>query len=295
MTKTVEAAIRLSAIPNFGPSRARKLLTKLHSQDTKLEFLTEFDLDDLRLLGMNDAHAEAFVQQTAIELAEKLVDSGVKIATWIDDDVPAKVKRFGLSPWYFYYGDISILNNDSVGFSGSRDASPEALEVTYEIARAAAERNWSVISGGARGVDMTAHKSALDAGGGTVVILPQGFSTWRMPDDLNSSSTLVMSEFAPLDDWGSYRAMQRNKSIIHLSDRLIIPQAGVRGGTMNAGEYALKQKHPTWVVDLGPEYRGNVSLVSQGAAPLRWTGEPGALDDLSLPVVLEKPSQQSLF
>lgn len=295
MIKRMQAVMALGAIPQFGPARIRKFLAALEEQNTSLEFLMEFDRQDLLEMDFSADQADAFFGADTLEMAEGMVDNEISLIVSTDADAPKQFSSVRLNPWFFVRGDQSILSLESIGFSGSRDASPEAARITSEIATSAATEGWCVISGGARGIDTTAHKSAIEAGGATVVVLPQGIGTWRLPDELDSTNTLVMSEFMPLDDWGSFRAMQRNKSIIHLSDRLVIPQSGERGGTWNAGEYALKHEHPTWVIDLGDGFPGNSALIKKGGLPLVWNVDSSTLEELSVPAASATPAQQTLF
>lgn len=295
MTKRMHAIMSLGAVPQLGPASIRKLLLQLQKQDTSLELLIEFNHRDLLELGLSDIQADAFLDAGTLEIAEQMSENEISILVATDADAPIQFTDSRLTPWFFYRGDSSVLARESIGFSGSRDASPYAMRITTEMAVAATARGWVVISGGARGVDTAAHQAAVESGGTTVVVLPQGIGTWRMPAELDSCDTLVISEFMPLDDWGSFRAMQRNRSIIHLSDRLVIPQSGERGGTKNAGEYALKQERPIWVVDLGEEFSGNLALIEKGATSLVWDGNPAALDELAILHDPNKPAQQSLF
>lgn len=291
----MQAILKLGAIPELGPMRTRRLLTHVQALGVSLDQLATMNAADLAQIGFARDHAHAFAHSDTSDLARRMDDTGVRVVTMLDESIPERLRRSTVAPWYFYAGNLSVLDAGAVGFSGSRDASPDALGVTRQIAGASADRGWTVISGGARGVDIAAHVAALDHGGSTVILLPQGIATWRMPPELRRDNVLVLSEFQPFDDWGSYRAMQRNKSIVHLSDWLVIPQAGVGGGTRNAGEYALKQHQPTWVVDMGPEYDGNNALIKLGATPLAWCNEASDLDQL---LTRENPlrhSQSTLF
>lgn len=278
MNRRIEAVLRLAAVPGYGPARTRGLMQHLVSRGEFLEFLPEYEDFDLLELGMSQDQIDSFRAVDPEQTLAALEDSHVRLITMMDGDAPDAMRNGDASPWYFAIGDTRMLNAESLGFSGSRDASPQALEATTRIASAAAGRGWTVISGGARGIDTAGHLGAVEAGGCTVIVLAQGIFGWRPSENLAEAHVLVLSEFLPADDWGSYRAFQRNKSIIHLSDRLIIPQAGLKGGTMNAAEYALKTGHPTYVLDLGPDFPGNAAIARKGARVFPWTGDPSDLD-----------------
>ncbi|MFC9977197.1 DNA-processing protein DprA [Spirillospora sp. NPDC127200] len=62
----------------------------------------------------------------------------------------------------------------SVAVVGSRAASSYGLRVAAELGAELAERRWTVISGGALGIDSAAHRGALAADGPTVAVFANG-------------------------------------------------------------------------------------------------------------------------
>ena len=82
---------------------------------------------------------------------------------------------------------------------------------------------------------------------------------------------LVVSEFLPRSRWTAHRAMQRNKTIIGLSEAMILIEAGRNGGSMHAGRKALQMHRKLYA----PVYEGmpdsaigNRILLEEGALPL---------------------------
>ncbi len=69
-------------------------------------------------------------------------------------------------------GNLELLLSQTVGFSGSRQASPKGLEVASSYAAQFAREGWTVASGYANGIDLASHRAALAAGGSTIVVLP---------------------------------------------------------------------------------------------------------------------------
>jgi DNA processing protein len=72
--------------------------------------------------------------------------------------------------------------------------------------------------------------------------------------------------------------MERNRYILGLSERLVVIEAGVRGGTLAAGREAIDAGMETWVLDYPdpPESAaGNRLLLEMGARaiPLSADGE----------------------
>ena len=80
-------------------------------------------------------------------------------------------------PWALWVrgeADLRFACLRSVSIVGTRAATAYGIHVTTELAAALAERGWTVVSGGAFGIDSQAHRGALAAEGVTVAVLPSG-------------------------------------------------------------------------------------------------------------------------
>jgi len=136
-------------------------------------------------------------------------------------------------------GSVHLLGMKAVGVCGSRDASASALKWAYDFGREAAKHDVVVVSGYARGVDREAHRGALDGGGKTIAVLPEGIRHFRLVRELRpvadlDRNLLALSAFEPDAPWEIWRAMARNRLIVGLSEALFVIEARERGGTINA-------------------------------------------------------------
>jgi DNA processing protein len=156
--------------------------------------------------------------------------------------------RRNLPPVLFASGPADMMAAASVGFCGSRSATERGLAVAADIAEQVARQGLNVVSGGAKGVDVTAHKTALSHDGTTTVVLAEGILQYRMRHELRDvfdpARTLVVSEFFHEDPWIAGRAMQRNRTICALSRSLVLIEARATGGTFAAGEAAVAMGLP---------------------------------------------------
>lgn len=174
-----------------------------------------------------------------------------------------------------WLGNLALLSRPSVGFCGSRKASPKGLDTAADCAAQAAESHIVVVSGYAAGVDEVAHFQALKNKGSTIIVLPEGITHFRIRRGLravwNWDRVLVLSQFSGEERWQSFRAMARNKVIIGLSDAMIVIEAGETGGTMDAGRSTLRYGRPLFVAqyeDVTQDAIGNKHLLEIGAKPL---------------------------
>ena len=184
-------------------------------------------------------------------------------------------------------GNIDLLGQLAIGICGSRHASDDAQDWALRFGEEAAKRGILVVSGYARGVDRQAHKGALEAGGSTIAVLPEGIEHFSVRRELASlvemdKNFLAVSMFEPNAPWKAWRAMERNKLIVGLSAGLFIVEARETGGTINAALECVKQRKPLWAVaysKVTPERSGNELLLQEAAIPLkRMTDVKAALD-----------------
>jgi len=201
------------------------------------------------------------------------------VAITIGEDIyPGSVSMLlgGKAPKTLYcLGNLTLLGMPAVGFCGSRKASEKGLGVAADCATQLANSGFIVASGYAAGVDYTAHKAALEAGGKTIMILPEGIENFRirktLTDEWDWSRVLVISAYPPAAGWKTYRAMERNLLIIALSRAMIVIEAGATGGTLHAGKSTLKMGLPLYVVeygDMATQAPGNAELLGMGGIPI---------------------------
>ena len=186
------------------------------------------------------------------------------------------------------YGDLALFSQRGVGICGSRDASPQALRYAYKFGKEAARQGLVVVSGYARGIDRQAHKGALDNGGATIAVLPEGIRSFRVVRELKplvdfERNFLAVSMFEPDAVWTSWRAMQRNKLIVALSTGIFVVEARETGGTINCAMECVRQAKPLWAIAYSKPSKGqegNLKLLQEAALPLKLQGDlKRALED----------------
>jgi len=126
--------------------------------------------------------------QQAVEHAERM---GARIITPLDDEWPAQLADLAtisrdtahridrdtyppLCLWVRGPWELAQILGSSVAVVGARAASPYGNHAATELAYGVADRGWTVVSGGAVGIDAAAHRGALTAGRPTVAVLACG-------------------------------------------------------------------------------------------------------------------------
>lgn len=171
-------------------------------------------------------------------------------------------------PVLFYRGRIK--NIPLVGVVGTRKPDTYSIGFTRKFVKGLVELGYGVVSGGAKGVDYTAHSACLDAGGYTVVVL--GMGILHIPPYLKrfeDKKALFLSEFLPDANPDEYTFPRRNRAISGLSSCLVVIEAGEKSGALITADYAVRQKRPLFVhVGIGSSERwlGCINLINEGKA-----------------------------
>ena len=217
--------------------------------------------------------------EKANTLTNELNSQNIHMITEINSNYPQHLKSVlgkESPPVLFAKGNLSLLNNDAVGFCGSRKASSKGISIAEDCARQLAEKKVTIISGYAAGTDIAAHRASLQYGGNTIFVLAEGILRSKIKNEvknlLDNTNYLFLSQFLPTTTWNAGNAMKRNKVIIGLSRAMILVESGKTGGTFAAGEESLRTGCPLFVIDFAkPEVsaEANPYFIQSGGMPIR--------------------------
>jgi DNA processing protein len=207
--------------------------------------------------------------------AESMATKGIFAVCWGDAGYPSRLGRLASSsPILFCWGNSQLLDNPGLGMCGSRKASDLGLKAAALCGEDAQDSGLAVVSGYAKGVDTETHLAAVGSGGKTVIVVPEGIDNFRIRKDFprhlfRRDDVLVISQFAPEQPWTAGGAMTRNRLIYGLGLALVVIEAGHKGGTLAAGEGALRAGRPVLVLDFnGSTPTGNRILLEKGGIPI---------------------------
>ncbi|MGI5168099.1 DNA-processing protein DprA [Spirillospora sp. CA-253888] len=156
----------------------------------------------------------------------------------LDDERPYALWLRGLA-------DLRHTCLRSVAVVGSRAASSYGLRVAAELGAELAERRWTVISGGALGIDSAAHRGALATDGPTVAVFANGVDV-PYPASNDGLFTemarraLLVSESPPGTSPQRLRFLVRNRVIAALSRGTVVVEAQRRSGALSTATWARR-------------------------------------------------------
>jgi DNA processing protein len=178
-------------------------------------------------------------------------------------------------PVLYGCGDAPILDTGGLAVVGSRHVDDTLISYTESIGRLAATARCTLVSGGARGIDQAAMRSALGAGGKVTGVLADSLERAVLSREhrglLTNGQLVLISPYDPAAGFNVGHAMQRNKLIYALADAaLVVSSDYEKGGTWAGAVEQLDKLRfvPVYVRSNGETEKGLEALRRKGA--LRW-------------------------
>jgi DNA processing protein len=182
---------------------------------------------------------------------------GIRLVIPGDAEWPGQLDVLGdARPWGLWVrggADLRYACLRSVSVVGTRAATAYGAHVCTELAVSLAERGWTVISGGAYGIDGCAHRGAVAAGGITIAVLACGVDGdypaghCELFREIRERGAIV-SEWPPGRVPTRHGFLVRNRVIAALSRGTVVVEAALRSGALNTARHARDQRRPLMAV-----------------------------------------------
>ncbi|MFB9250256.1 DNA-processing protein DprA [Sphaerisporangium melleum] len=173
--------------------------------------------------------------------------SGARLIAPGDLEWPTQLDDLGperpLALWVQGNADLRFSCLRSVAVVGSRAATPYGMHVAAEMGAGLAEAGWTVVSGGAYGVDAAAHRGALAGSAPTIAVLACGLDIAYPAAHVGLFAAIrdrgaVVSECPPGVRPTRPRFLVRNRVIAALSRGTLVVEAALRSGALNTAAHA---------------------------------------------------------
>jgi DNA processing protein len=155
--------------------------------------------------------------------------------------------------WVRGHADLRYACLRSVSVVGTRAATGYGTYVCGEIAVSLANAGWTIVSGGAFGIDGCAHRGAIAVTGVTVAVLPCGVDL-AYPRAHEGLFRSIREQGALVSEWPPGRMptrhgfLVRNRVIAALSRGTVVVEAALRSGALNTARHARDQGRPLMAV-----------------------------------------------
>lgn len=238
--------IALTRIPKVGAVTARTLVSYCGGAR---EVFTARPRDLRRIPGIGEAIADYIRRPQVLLEAEAELDwlsrhPHVQPLFYLDEGYPYRLKPYANSPVMLYWSGSADLNTArTLAIIGTRQPSRTGLQATEEIVAGLLPYQPLILSGLAYGIDVTAHRKALEVGLPTVGVLGHGLRK-LYPAVHRPVAQRMLAQGGLLTEYPSWTEPERehfpmrNRIVAALADAVLVVETAKRGGSIITAQFA---------------------------------------------------------
>jgi DNA processing protein len=249
--------LALNLVPKIGPSLYRNILAYTGSakdffdlSSGKISKIPRFNKKLVEIKKDKDI----FLKE-ASDIISKCEKKGIRILTFSDQRFPIRLKIMDDCPMVLYTkGNVNLNPDRSVAIVGTRNATEYGRNITKKIIEDVVPYHATVISGLAYGIDIEAHKTALNNNIPTLGILGSSVDQIypaihkNTADQMMESGGGLVSEYPPGTVMHPSNFPRRNRIISGLADAVIVVEAAQKGGALITAEIAFSYNKEVFAV-----------------------------------------------
>ncbi len=240
--------LALTFIPGIGPVLGKRMVSYLGSVE---KVFTSKKQEFQKIPGIGEKLAAPKLRQQALEKAEtelkNLEKYKIDWSFYLDNDYPKELKNIEDAPIViFKKGELLHHSNTThLAIVGTRKPTTYGRQICEKIIRDLVNKGIKpvIISGLAYGIDICAHKTALELGLPTIAVLANGLNTIYPAAHKNIAEKILTNGLLISENPTQSRLerkffVRRNRIIAALSQATIIIESGLKGGALITAEYA---------------------------------------------------------
>lgn len=298
----VRALVALSLVPGVGPGRIRALVGRfgsvaaaLSAPPSALAEVPGVGLQTAEAIARFDADADVREQLDSAERA------GAEIITAWDDRFPHLLRQIYDPPAFLWVrGELLPEDERAIAIVGTRRPTDYGKQAAADFAAGLVQHGFTIVSGLAYGIDVAAHRAALEAGGRTISVLGSGVDRiYPSKHERVARSIIeqgaVVSEFALGAAPEAPNFPRRNRVVSGLSLGTLVVEAYEGGGALITARLAVEQNREVFAVPSPVRSKagaGTNRLIQQGHAKLVMTVED-ILAELGVPEPVSTPKSEA--
>jgi DNA processing protein len=237
--------VSLSLVPHIGPVQAKILSGHFGNAAS----IFNAKISQLRSIeGIGEIRASSIKKFSGFKEAEEEIrfieKFGISPLFITDKAYPQRLLNCYDSPIVLYYKGSADLNASKIiAVIGTRNHTEYGKQVTEKLIRELAQRDITVVSGLAYGIDAIAHKTALKNNLPTIGVLAHGLNQVYPPQHTLLAKEMLtngglLTEFRSSINPDKHNFPTRNRIVAGMTDAVIVVETGVKGGSLITAELA---------------------------------------------------------
>jgi len=230
--------IALSLIPKIGPIKAKTLISHIGSAEQvfRENNTTLSKIDGIGSYFLKDFNPKSLLQRAEREL-KFMERNNVDCLFYKDKGYPDKLREAIDSPIILFSKGNIDFSRKNVAIVGTRKATSYGKSLTQQFIRELTEHNVNIISGLAYGIDIEAHKAALNNNVPTVGVFARGLdSIYPAPHRPIANEMLDkggwVTEFLSETPGDASFFVKRNRIVAGICDTTVVVESAQKGGSL---------------------------------------------------------------
>jgi len=235
----------------------------------------------LKIPGVGPHAIDLITSQKPFEEAEEEIEraerENVNILLYTDKGYPKRLKHINDAPSLLYFkGNTNLNTSKVVAIVGTRKATDYGKELTEDLIKNLSPHNPIIVSGLAYGIDICAHRAAINNNLATVGVMASGIniiypSVHREVANAIQNNGGLLTEHSYDVKPDPHKFPSRNRIIAGMSDVIIVAEAAKRGGALITAEVGNDYNKDVFAFpgNIGKTYsEGCNNLIKQNKAHL---------------------------
>ncbi len=247
--------LALQKTPNLGDVSAKKLLQKVGSAEGvfKEKKINLAKINGIGTLRVREIDLTKQLEQADEEL-KFIEDNLISWSYFQDKDYPEKLKHCLDGPLLlFHKGNIDLVNKKIISIVGARKITNYGKVACQNLIEELAPLNPVIVSGFAYGIDICAHKAAIENNLQTIGCLAHGLNQIYPRDHKKYVEKLeenggFYTEFWSSDKFDKTNFLKRNRIIAGLSQATIVIESAEKGGSLVTADIANSYNREVFAV-----------------------------------------------
>jgi len=247
--------LALQRVPNLGDTSAKKLLKFVGSAEGifKEKKSALLKIEGIGALKLRELQANRLLDEAEEEL--RFVEANnLAYCYFKDKEYPERLKHCLDGPILFFQrGNIDLVSKKIISIVGTRKVTTFGSKFCEELIEELAPVNPVIVSGFAYGVDIVAHRAALDNDLQTIACLAHGFNQVYPKVHEKYVSAVeenggFISEFWSSDAFDRTNFLRRNRIIAGMSEATVVIESAEKGGSLVTADIANSYNREVFAV-----------------------------------------------
>lgn len=237
--------IGITLIDGVGDINAKNLISYCGSAEAVFK---EKKARLMKIPGIGSVTASAVVNQKVLSRAEEEVKfiTRHKIAPlfFTDENYPKRLKHCADGPVMLYYKGTANLNETRIlSIVGTRNATDYGKKNCEVLVKGLAAHPILIVSGLAYGIDICAHKAALENDMSTIGVIAHGLDRIYPPVHRSTAQKMVgkgglLTDFISKTNPDKENFPKRNRIVAGIADATVVIESGKEGGSLITADIA---------------------------------------------------------